>query len=927
MALVKINEIDSWYRHESIDLLAPMQTYYYCTHFSKPLRIETMKDALKLKGCFVNISGLSPDNTNSVFEDIAKQIQDYEKSIAIAFFNGSTRKYIVSRNSNWKIKSSINTFPLWHLNSNIRPSKGTVKPFQNDPNRYVYVGSYEFNLLDFGTQEVDLLLDMVSGQFSGNVEIAPKVLLNNCGIPFLAPKEIKIFGGRKLNCHKVISPIINPKRTTDLLGRLVFDAISTTFFRELTQIDISIENESYKNYVDNTLKRNHIAINPEQNVQLTKVDTLGQNFVLETRNEPRLGFLGFHNSTSHEPNEPNLLNYARIDINLVPIGVWETKPLSDNKSIVRRLKMGRSNTETVNILEKEGLSLALKFPMQYSEFGSGFIFEPLKKTKLVANKGYEKLTPVTGWVKTPHPKFLLTNESGQSLSFTEHDELKYSSQPSNLVRYRNDDKLRGSNSAIPFAPEMLSGSILSQYLPQINAEALVGFKKDNEFSYGVDDIDNYVAITRAKEIRKVLPLEQAVKNSVTNTIRSSITPQSFILNETDTEQTFILAKSGDGQEVKLTIEKVDSALALDLQQPSFLIVLPQEKNAGTKFGLDAKFKIDDWAFQLAMGKNSPAEDTPDNPPEDADSETEDGKPTKPPKPIIILKYQQGKLIEFEKGALGKTPEQGMLLDSNAWTNTVSDDQGTKEIIKNWVSKISNDSGYQFLRDQVLNNPDWTGVLMINPGLDIGALPGGLKGIAAGANLKNLSAHHIGISLNRTVISETGPNIENSSFFGLIDYSDKSSINNPGVYDFKLQKLQVAFSNSEVSDFKSKMLVQLPELMDEKLSNDVIEINGQWEKITDENGQKTGDRYSFELEADLNLLDTGNDSDLLKRITLKRIEYVSDEDSTEIVDEGKSGFKINSNLIVDVDVEFGNPCLLYTSPSPRDLSTSRMPSSA
>ena len=28
-----------------------------------------------------------------------------------------------------------------------------------------------------------------------------------------------------------------------------------------------------------------------------------------------------------------------------------------------------------------------------------------------------------------------------------------------------------------------------------------------------------------------------------------------------------------------------------------------------------------------------------------------------------------------------------------------------------------------------------------------------------------------------------------------------------------------------------------------------------------------------------------------------------------------------------NITFGSPCLLYTSPSPRDLSTSRMPSSA
>ena len=32
-------------------------------------------------------------------------------------------------------------------------------------------------------------------------------------------------------------------------------------------------------------------------------------------------------------------------------------------------------------------------------------------------------------------------------------------------------------------------------------------------------------------------------------------------------------------------------------------------------------------------------------------------------------------------------------------------------------------------------------------------------------------------------------------------------------------------------------------------------------------------------------------------------------------------------IIDICVDGGTPCLLYTSPSPRDLSTSRMPSSA
>ena len=35
----------------------------------------------------------------------------------------------------------------------------------------------------------------------------------------------------------------------------------------------------------------------------------------------------------------------------------------------------------------------------------------------------------------------------------------------------------------------------------------------------------------------------------------------------------------------------------------------------------------------------------------------------------------------------------------------------------------------------------------------------------------------------------------------------------------------------------------------------------------------------------------------------------------------------NRLFDTIEVQVNNPCLLYTSPSPRDLSTSRMPSSA
>ena len=48
-------------------------------------------------------------------------------------------------------------------------------------------------------------------------------------------------------------------------------------------------------------------------------------------------------------------------------------------------------------------------------------------------------------------------------------------------------------------------------------------------------------------------------------------------------------------------------------------------------------------------------------------------------------------------------------------------------------------------------------------------------------------------------------------------------------------------------------------------------------------------------------------------------------SNNIANVGTSGFKKSRASFGDIFAT--SPCLLYTSPSPRDLSTSRMPSSA
>ena len=71
-------------------------------------------------------------------------------------------------------------------------------------------------------------------------------------------------------------------------------------------------------------------------------------------------------------------------------------------------------------------------------------------------------------------------------------------------------------------------------------------------------------------------------------------------------------------------------------------------------------------------------------------------------------------------------------------------------------------------------------------------------------------------------------------------------------------------------------------------------------------------------------------------SLRLINYADRDDVSDVpcglypqqvIDEANQDLELLVDLFVQLGIAVGRPCLLYTSPSPRDLSTSRMPSSA
>ena len=63
------------------------------------------------------------------------------------------------------------------------------------------------------------------------------------------------------------------------------------------------------------------------------------------------------------------------------------------------------------------------------------------------------------------------------------------------------------------------------------------------------------------------------------------------------------------------------------------------------------------------------------------------------------------------------------------------------------------------------------------------------------------------------------------------------------------------------------------------------------------------------------------------MTRARDRAGADFNGEEIIIDSDADTSITADTDDQIDIKVGGTCLLYTSPSPRDLSTSRMPSSA
>ncbi|WP_314246897.1 hypothetical protein [Streptomyces sp. DSM 40907] len=107
--------------------------------------------------------------------------------------------------------------------------------------------------------------------------------------------------------------------------------------------------------------------------------------------------------------------------------------------------------------------------------------------------------------------------------------------------------------------------------------------------------------------------------------------------------------------------------------------------------------------------------------------------------------------------------------------------------------------------QVVQDPNWTGVLALSAEVPLDELPDELQVLAAGIDPAQFAAHHFGLSLTPYRRADGQLVFERSAMFGLIDYQNPEDqyFSENVHYAFRVMQLTVGVRNSAVTTFTSQ----------------------------------------------------------------------------------------------------------------------------
>jgi hypothetical protein len=394
---------------------------------------------------------------------------------------------------------------------------------------------------------------------------------------------------------------------------------------------------------------------------------------------------------------------------------------------------------------------------------------------------------------------------------------------------------------------------------------------------------------------------------------TSTTPQGFLakvqgLNWLE----IVLARTLglDGKVTQLTFSDsngLPTALRQAFQSSELFLVISRNQNLG-KF--DNRIVIADWPFII-------------NFPPESDEKFAN---------VLIVKFGEGSVLERAS-------------DTASWTNAAAFNTNPRTTAAGIVAYFREaqaqaaDTPALEPFVELMQNPNWDGVLALRVDIELKAFPADLKGLLGGMDLTRFYGHNLGLTLNFVERSEDKKDIEmpaDSSLFALINYRDQygtpapapempplalinptvgsaaraeievlppalasSTTSDSETFDYRVITLLVEFRNSEVTNFESRIILTISRLFGETASlaaspNTVFRNS----LVFDGRRQVIGGRasYSFRTSEEYRFLLTGT---TMKYIQVRSAQFatlsqqpVPGQPATETI---RSRFNLNGVL--------------------------------
>lgn len=251
--------------------------------------------------------------------------------------------------------------------------------------------------------------------------------------------------------------------------------------------------------------------------------------------------------------------------------------------------------------------------------------------------------------------------------------------------------------------------------------------------------------------------------------------------------------------------------------------------------------------------------------------------------VLIFKFKQGKF-------------EDLITDTSQWASpaTFNDDL---DDVQEWLSEIIEDAKekaedvnseelYSSLVEDVLTDPDWTGVLAFNVTVPLAEMPCEVQGLLGGMrDFSAFKAHHLGFRISKVTAGTGGAlEMDQSSIFGLIDYDDDAGLSNPRVdYEYYVSTLKVRFANTEIADFSSTVDLGIMRAFDEKIrpaftdpqsgkvTIDSVQLEGTYQTF---DGVPT---YTFEVIAEhdpFEFIPTNNVPPLIHYMYITKVQFLT-----------------------------------------------------